>query len=638
MAAALPSDPRSNTFFSHLRAGDTYSLYRWTISAKNTAEEASRRHELMASLPSLMFSELLRCLDPFAVSEHCDYVGNVAISDGMTRLTPLGSQVDQYGIRLVYTSLFRELQIVCALRQEAQLSLLFHDYIVLLRYAGATSDTVAAKRIWREMEEEGFIEWRQSDLYREFVRARFLTDTLYAQQDPFRLRVRPVNLHRQKLTMYRPRLDQLDHLRQGLERYRVQRTGQNPNQPDYAEHLTRILRKTKPVNRLYRMVSDLGIARDERLLAAFMVALGRTGSLTAMAEMLAHHWEIIVTWDKATSTVTVSGGAGIPPESPMRPSVVLLEAVVQAYCASGAVACALQVMDHLSRRYDIAIPQHLWFSLLSWTYVMTSKPAATEWRAAGFPEHALGPAAVQLVWTAMTSAPYNVQPGFAQYDVLIKTRIWQRKLSEALRLMREARRMYETQLGEYEAAVLEYAETARQGVGRSTAARRLNRAGGRKWYMWYCLQTWCRAILKRTQPRGVHDVRVVQGIPALIDEFRPFVPYLAQYHITTGFVQLREPDWHPRRMVHQTVYLPALRPHAKYRRHRGSSRGSSNFDNDGEGGPVVVDVGDKWHEKRLIPGLLRRRVAWVHGPGRRLPDLRALGPTTSREWLVQEFA
>lgn len=640
-AAIQPTDLRSKTFFANLRAGDTYSLYRWIVPTKSTAEEQSRRHEVMANLPPTVFSELLRCLDPFAVSEHCDYAGDISISSGLARLTPLGDQVDQYGIRLVYTSLFRELLAVCALRQEAQMSLLLNDYVVLLRYAGASSDTVAARRIWREMELGGYVEWRQSDLYREFVRARFLTEALYAQQDPTQLRVRPVNLHRQKMTMYRPRLDQLDHLRQGLERYKAQRFGQNPNQPDYAEHLTRILRKTKPVNKVYRKMISQGCVHDERLLAAVMVAMGRTGSLKALGELLAQRWEVDVTWDKSTGKVTVDGGVQFPPGSPMRPSAVLLEAVVQAYCSSGAVACALQVADHLSRTYDVAIPERAWFGLLNWTYVMSSKPASTEWRAAGYPEQALGTAAVQMVWTAMTSEPFNVQPGFAQYHVLIKTRIWQRMLKEALRLMREARAMYEAQLREYEEALLEYAETARQGVGRSAAAKRLHRAASKKWYMWYCMQTWCRQILKRAQPRGVHDPLVVQVIPDIISEFRPFVPYLARYHLTTGLVQLREPDWHPRHMVRQTVDLPPLRPHVKFRRHRpptdGGGNSNSNIDG-GEGGPMVVDAGERGHERRLVRGMTRRRTAWVRAARRRQPDLRALGPKTPREWLVQEFA
>jgi len=191
------------------------------------------------------------------------------------------------------------------------------------------------------------------------------------------------------------------------------------------------------------MVKILNFARDERLLAAVIVAMGRNGSLHAINELLAASWKISVAAEEDSREVDVRGGADFPYDSPMRPTARLMEAIVQAYCCNGELATALKLMDYLSRRYNIQIPDKLWFDLLTWTHVMVSKPSSTEWQHAGFPRRVLKSNAIDLVWSVMTSEPYNVKPTFAQSNIYIRGLINQRKYLEAIELIREIRPAYD---------------------------------------------------------------------------------------------------------------------------------------------------------------------------------------------------
>lgn len=619
--ASRQPDTHADKLYAHLRTGDTLALYKWIVlpESKQDSRAAAREehHGMAAKLPSLMFSEMLRCLDPFVVREKRDYAKDIPILPGMTQFTPLRDQVDDFGIRLVFASLLRELLSICMLRyQDGQPDLLQHDFVVLFRCAGAASDIRAAKRIWIDMRNAGHADWEKSDMHTEFVRARFLTEALYAQGDPLRLRVRPLNLHWQKLELSPKRVFRLDRLRLALEKNKMERFGQNLEQPGYIEHLTRILRKTKPVRKQLFKGMAYGTARNEQFLATILVAMSRTGSVRVLSYMLQHFWEVSVAWDKKTGKYSVSGGAEFPVGSSMRPTAVLLDAVVQAYCCVGHVACALHTVRFLSQRYNVDIPRQTWFDLLSWTYMMTSKPAKTEWMAAGFSGRVLQPISTQMMWLAMTSAPYNVQPGFTQYNLLIKALIQRRKLDDALHLMRQAREMYETQLREYEEALMEFAETARQGVRRGEAARRVQQVACQKWYMWYCMQTWCWQILKKARPHSIHDPLAVQIIPNIVDEFRPFIPQNAQYRIATGLVRLHEPNHHPKHIVtRQIVDLPALRP---YIREKYPSE---------DAGELV----DKLPRTPLERGLVRQQKRWVRRALRWQPDLRKLGAKTPRQ-------
>ncbi|OAA63541.1 hypothetical protein SPI_03704 [Niveomyces insectorum RCEF 264] len=241
-------------------------------------------------------------------------------------------------------------------------------------------------------------------------------------------------------------------------------------------------------------------------------------------------------------------------------------------------------------------------------------------------------------------------------------------------------------LRRYEAALLAYAETARQaahvesspknragpGAGAGAAAVRLQRAALTKWHMWYCMHTWCRGLLKGLRPRGASDPNVVRMVPQLLDAYRPFLfaDGLVRYRTATGAVQLREPQAHRKVcFVPQTVEVPVLRPHIKYQYrtvdatgqyvpeaaaaetwpvgNAAAAAGPAGVDTDADAdadadAPAAAlttaenDVVVPSH--RDARRVVRRRTMRVRQFARRTPDLRQLGRKTPRAWLVREFA
>ncbi len=622
VSPAALSGVQTRYILQALQEGDTRKLYLGLSRAGEQQDAA------IASLPPTAFSEFLRCLDPFVTGKELDYARGVPIHPGLGQFTQLGQLVNNYGVRLLYVSLLKRVLAICELRRNLERRILVADYWILMRCAGAASDMSAAKGLWQYMHETNGDLWRQSEAYAEFVRARFLTESLYAQYDHPRFRVRPINLHMQKIWIPGHRLRRLDTLRRQIEAAQPHRFGQNMNRPEYAESLTRILRKTKPIRKILAKTASLGLAREENFLCAVMIALGRTGSNRAVSAILNKYWGIQVAVDKGTGEVHVDGGASFAPDAPMRPTARLMDAVVQSYCCNGEVSTALQLVSFISRRYGIRIPDQVWFDLLSWTYVMVSRPVSLEWKFANFPGKMLKPHAVQEMWDVMTSEPYNVGPGFAQYNILIKTLISQYKYAEAMDRMQQLKSTYDAQLREYEDATLEYSQTVAQDVSRGPALKRFKRAAVTKWYMWYCYQVWCWKILKKVRPRRIDDDFIVRTLPKLVDTFRPFMPMNIKYRTATGFVHIQEPLPHPRhRTVHRELGVPELRP-----RVIGGGRVLQSTTTEGP-----TDVQDLALQHRRLVRRLRRRILRVRQPLTEAPDLRVLDSNTPRDFLLREF-
>jgi len=477
----------------------------------------------------------------------------------------------------------------------------------------------------------GMENWRHSEAYREFIKARFLTDPLYAQQDPTRFRLRAEDLHKQKRLLNRQKISQLRGLRIRMESNAKYRFGQNTHELKYAEHLTRILRKTKPLRKVFAMTGVLGLTPDLPLLCAVLTALGRNGSLKEIDRILERVWKVWTRVDKETGVVTVGGGDVLGTDSALRPSPVLLDAVVQAYCCNGEVSRALKMVDFISRRYKVTVPDRVWFELLSWSYVMSSRPVTTEWRIAGFPEKTLGGGAVELVWRTMTSEPYNVEPGIVQYDVFVKSLIARRKYTEAIEVIRRARTFYEQQLRAHEAAMLEFSHATTQGVSPGSTVKRAKEAALAKGHIWYCFQVWFWTMFKKVRPRDINHDFTARTIPGLVDEFRSFMPDLIQYRIPTGYVHIKEPAPHQRTvMTRPVIEMPGLRGEAGVK--LSAEHGGPAEDDGQEGDMVAEGVTRRRRPHRLRPRrvTLRRPVIWT-------PNLGNLNDTAPKGWLLREF-
>ena len=525
-----------------MREGDTRQVLARLRVIEGMSLEDLR--DAVAALPRTTFTEFFRALDPLRVARDCDPIGDRYASVGMYQLLNMTSSMDEYGVRRLYTKLMKRLLMLKTALEAGGYRLHLEEYIALIRCAGASSDLSGAGGLWNDLSATPLLGWRNNELYTEYIKARFLTEPLYTGYMKTRRMVTPRNLHRSHLQLRVRAVQNLDILR-AHRRARSLRFGLNKD-IGHVEELMRTLRGHGPVVRLFRTVIAYHSFRiDESLLCAIMVALGRAGSLRLIGSGILERYFAIRSPHPYESLPKNRGpiqNFSLGSEPPrIRPSVRLMRTVVEVYGSNAEISVAVQLIEHLSKTYKIPIPRDVWHDLLEWTYIMSTPSASTAWNMAHLSVKVPGPQAVEMIWNAMTSPPYNHTPSFRDYDILLRNLIGRRIDSElVLPRMREAVLLYNEQCREYEAAALEYTLYLRTGTPPSTIVGRVEHARFKKEMMWFHISTWCRMLLKRL-PFSLDSPIANPLAPSIIEEFRPFLYNPIKYPTPTGHVSLVDP-------------------------------------------------------------------------------------------------
>ncbi|KAI0378720.1 hypothetical protein F5Y04DRAFT_261451 [Hypomontagnella monticulosa] len=519
------------------------SLQRITKMREQELQDA------FASIPRTTFTEFLRSLDPLCIARDVDPADQMNITPRVYQLLDMKYTVDVWGVRLLYIRLLQcMLDLVAALKASGH-TLLMEEYIYLIRCAGAASDPKGAKWLWQEMDRAGTTHWRHSEAYAEFISARFLTRPLYSGYDKTRRMVTPRNLHRSRLKLSRGRVKRLYKL---VFRHRLKRLKFGLNKDvTHAEEIMRMLRKKLPALRiLWRITAD-NHTISEPLLCSVMIALGRAGYLRYIGTRILDQWFGIcmthgLTWDPekgAGRDGAALGRTEISAKPPViRPTVRLMEAIVETYGSNGEIAIAFQLVDFISTTYGIPIPSSIWRELLEWTYIMTCPPASTAWGYAGMSSKISSHSAIEAIWSTMTSAPYNIEPEFEQYDIIIRNLLARHHFSKVIPLIREATNFYDAQCQEYTEAVLEYVQVVRDGLGAGASLHRYEKARFKKAKMHYDIQKWCGKFLAGVRSYSIDNPLTTAVVPDFIHEFRPYIPNPAKYRTSTGYVNLHDPS------------------------------------------------------------------------------------------------
>lgn len=559
LAAHQPQRPHTLAYYhaalgsllDALRQGDSVKLYLCLMRLVRGLDHETGSWcftEVVASIPATTFSEILRCFDPYNVSQHIDTAPGINISYNVALNTPLGELVNKWGVKLLYVRILNRLRRMQEARRHARIRPLLNDYVVLMKCAGATSDSRAAKDLWYSMKYDGYLNWRNSEAFAEFVKARFLTEKLYANNDLARLRLRPLDLHRNSIWIPGHLRSRLQDLRSHMTRLQKHRFGQNMHERNFAEPLTRPLRKRKPLVRLELKARQLNmLPGDERLMCAFLKANSHSGRLEASNRLLKMYWGISIQVDEQSGIVLVDGGLDYPQNSAMAPTEHLLDAVVHCYCSMGEVTVAVKLVDFISRRYSIPVPNQVWSDLLDYTRIMQTKPAANEWAIARFRQKVVKPDTVLDIWNICTQEPYNFQPGLQDYYNLIKSLIRKSgSVRRPIEALRQIKSLHDDAVRASEETWCELLQTTMQGVPNHAAYRRYREARARKDHVWYCFHYSSGQILKMIRPGRVDDDGGVREIPNLIGEFGQFMPRRIKYHIATGYVEFASENF-PRR-------------------------------------------------------------------------------------------
>lgn len=582
-----PYKTELDSLLAALRQSDAIKLYFCLLDFTRGASLDNQSFcRAVQSIPPTTFSEILRNFDPFHVSNHVDSAPGIAISWGAAIYSPLGDLINKWGVKILYVRILNRLRLLQRARQvprpdgsPSQLRPLLRDYLVLLRCAGATSDIQVAKAVWWELFVDGYGDWKHAELFAEFIKARYLTEALYANHDLARFRLRPLDMHRSVIKIKRDGVRKLKHLHAALTDKRPHRFGQNVNEHYFAEPLTRLLRKRNPLKKLERRaIIRYMIPGDESLLCAILKANGRHGRVYA-SNVLMRFWGIeISNYKSGLGNREISGGHDFSSGSAQAPTEALLDAVVHCYGNMGEVLLAKALVDFISRRWSIAVPDKVWSDLMDFARIFSTDPAAREWRLAELPRKLIQPDMVLRIWEFCTQEPHKFQPGIKDYYNLIKSMLGpQQPLDGFLRAIRQLMPLYNRTAQQMRVAWAELILTTQQGVPNHAAYRQYRVLQSSKNYMWYCFHYAARQTLKKLYPRRVDSVDAVRHIPNLVAELGPFLRTTIQYRIATGIVNLSL-DYNPLRITEteQTLQKPEPLSHRLMDRHRPTTRPRGN--------------------------------------------------------------
>lgn len=531
-----------------LRQCDTFKLYLCLLDFTRGASLNDNLFcHVVQTIPPTTFSEILRNFDPFHISTHVDSAPGIPISWGAAIHSPLGELINKWGVKVVYVRILNRLRLLQRARQlprpdgsPSQVQPLLRDYLVLLRCAGATSDIGAAKAIWWELVADGYGDWRHAELYTEFIKARYLTEALYANNDLSRFRLRPLDLHRSIGKLKKDVVSKLGRLNAALTDKHSHRFGQNVNEYYFAEPLTRLLRKRKPLKKIERRaIIRRMIPGDELLLCAILKANGRHGRIYA-SNVLMRFWGInISNFKRELGNREISGGHDFPLGSALAPTEALLDAVAHCYGNMGEVRLAKALIDFISRRWAIDVPDKVWSDLLEYARIYSTDPAQREWRLAQFQNKLITPDMVLDIWDFATQAPHKFQPTMRDYYSLVKSMIGpQKPLNQYLDAIRQLTPLYKRTARQLQAAWAELILTTQQGVSNHASYRRYRLLQSSKHYMWYCFHYTANQALKKLDPMHVDSADATRHVPDLVAELEPFLRSNIRYRIATGIVDL----------------------------------------------------------------------------------------------------
>jgi hypothetical protein len=508
-----------------------------------------------------VFSEIIRNLDP-AITSTSDVAGGLRITRDETYETGAAELVDEHGIRRRHYMVLDGMQILLDARSQTPYGLLAGDYEVMMRCAGSAMNVLAVKKFWAAMADHGKQSLRTVKTWTEFLKARFLTEPLYYQYDRTRVAITARAMYRDHNPLPIDKLQRLDGMRLSLNALKSGPWGLVPDTTDADEStgagrdILRLLRRRHGYRSFIRHWSRAdyyGHVMNEELLSVSIIGFSRSSSVEAIHTLIFRNFYKIDTTrnPEDPGLFLISGGRDIEPGSPIKPTVRILDAIVEAFGSMSLVGHGLQLMVFMSRRYDIPIPSHTWSTLLHWAYVCSSRPFRPMREIQDSTTNAVVTSdMVRQIWDIMTSEPYDVQPTFEDYDCIIKTLIVQRQIHPALDAIRDfALPYYRDIVNQHEAAILEEIvhndHASQYPVATATAIHDRQCLEARRDHVRHVISSWFESMLKfASKSRSYREGPVMQVlIPDLLREFDDeFFDKVLSYRTAQGFVELTRPN------------------------------------------------------------------------------------------------
>ncbi|KAF2817742.1 uncharacterized protein BDZ99DRAFT_374096, partial [Mytilinidion resinicola] len=344
--------------------------------------DASTDLDYIRSIPGPTFTEILTLLDPgHFIGTFREIHQKISVEQQQwLELVPLKRILNDFS----YTV---EKIVVARMQSGEELSL--KDYKMRLKCATAVGSLGLAKSIWGKMKNSNIIP--DTECYNYLLEA-VVWNRHFLPESRFRERVIPFNLKWRKL-----------RASTGLSETAI-RNQYIPSQ-SYGIGPGGI---TTQVNDVFREMLHSECVPDEKTFVHLIEAYGKEGSMDSVYQILQKLWNVN------------TGVKPLPKDSPIYPSGRLLGAVAHAFGINNRVPKGMQMVDLISRGYDIEISAKVWELFLEWAFVLSKQRYHREEKQVGAREGQMRQGTVTEIWNTMISPPYNVTPTIPMYDFIVK--------------------------------------------------------------------------------------------------------------------------------------------------------------------------------------------------------------------------
>lgn len=370
----------------------------------------------LSSLPKTTISEVLRLLDPQQLFDPVKFLYRHLTPRNIDFLRGEARQIDE--IFAYYKSKIRSItdKLVADGRQ-----LGLQDYRLLLNLARSMGDGDGSVEVWDEMTKHQIKP--DTICYNHYFEARCWEDTYYPMEKT-KTRVCSLYLNIRRTGHNQPqtgnRSERNDHLG-----YKVGPGG--VKQEVTTKFTEMIARSVRPDGKTYGLL---------------MTAYSREGDLQAVKSILKSVWDVDVD-AIMKSEDDFMRPAAIHADSPLHPTPELLCTIAHIFGSNSELAVAMRIVDHISRRFFIAIDRETWRELLEWTFAL-SKLRSKQARGCGLHVGQLPPSSVERLWKIMTSHPYNIKPTIAMIDRVVRSFSRRQQADQMIHHMRAGLKFHES--------------------------------------------------------------------------------------------------------------------------------------------------------------------------------------------------
>lgn len=473
----------------------------------------------LSSLPKTTISEILRLLDPQHLFKSVKFLYRYLTPRNIDFLRGEAQQMDE--IFKYYKSKVRSItdKLVADGRQ-----LGLQDYRLLLNLARSMGDGDGSVEVWDEMIKHQVKP--DTVCYNHYFEARCWED-IYYPMEKTKTRICSLYLNIRRTGHNQPqagkRSERKDHLG-----YKVGSGGLK--QEITSKFTEMIARSVRPDGRTYGLL---------------MTAYSREGDLQAVKSILKSVWDVDVDAIMKSEDDFMSPAA-IHADSPLHPTSELLCTIAHIFGSNSELAVAMRVVDHISRRFFIAIDRETWRELLEWTFAL-SKLRSKQARDCGLHVGQLPPSSVERLWKIMTSHPYNIKPTIAMIDRVVRSFSRRHQADQMIHHMRAGLKFHESSQHTYKKLRLSIVRKTWSKGFFNESKHRLQQMAQvsllRKYRDFLFISRWFRLLLRRRRGYRQKDRILIwerQTLPKAIELFWHYRPLRGISYLTaSGKIEIK---------------------------------------------------------------------------------------------------